>query len=62
DASVRDIFFAGAIRSWKVVIPDFGTVTGPFQITALEFAGDHDGEITFDLALESAGEVSFASA
>src|SRR5690606_34162126 len=62
DASVRDIFFAGSIRAWKVVIPDFGTVSGPFQITALEFAGDHDGEITFDLALESAGEVSFASA
>lgn len=60
DTSVREIFFAGAIRAWQVVIPDFGTVTGPFQITALEFAGDHDGEITFDLALESAGEIAFA--
>lgn len=61
DASVREIFFAGAIRTWQVVIPDFGTVSGAFQITALEFSGDHDGEVGFDLALESAGEISFAA-
>ncbi len=29
DAAVREIFFAGAIRDWQVVIPDFGTVAGP---------------------------------
>ena len=62
DASVREIFFAGAIRDWQVVIPDFGTVAGKFQITALEFSGDHDGEVAFDLALESAGEIAFAAA
>lgn len=62
DESVRSIFFAGSIRNWQVVIPSFGTVSGPFQITALEFAGDHDGEVTFDLALESAGEISFTVA
>lgn len=62
DASVREIFFAGAIRNWQVVIPDFGTVEGKFQITALEFSGDHDGEVTFDLALESAGEIAFTAA
>ncbi|HCX68355.1 phage major tail protein, TP901-1 family [Parvibaculum sp.] len=61
DASLREIFFAGAVRNWQVVIPDFGTVSGPFQITALEFSGDHDGEVGFDLALESAGEISFAA-
>lgn len=61
DASLREIFFAGAVRNWQVVIPDFGTVSGPFQITALEFSGDHDGEVSFDLALESAGEISFVA-
>ena len=34
----------------------------PFQITALEYAGSHDGEVTFEIALESAGAVSFAVA
>lgn len=61
DAAVRQIFFDGAIRNWQVVIPDFGTVQGPFQITALEFSGEHDGEVSFDLALESAGEIAFAA-
>ncbi|EHS52926.1 phage major tail protein, TP901-1 family [Rhizobium sp. PDO1-076] len=60
DALVRASFFAGSILNWQVVIPDFGTVTAPFQVTALEYAGNHDGELTFELALESAGAVSFA--
>ena len=58
DAAIRAIFFGGAIRSWQVVVPDFGTLAGPFQIASLEFAGRHDGEVTFDLALESAGEIT----
>ena len=62
DAAVRQTFFDGAIIDWQVVIPDFGTVTGPFQITALEFAGQHDRELTFDLSLESAGALSFEAA
>lgn len=59
DASVRENFFDGAIAQWQLAIPDFGIVEGPFQITALEYAGAHDGEVTFELALESAGVVSF---
>ncbi|EJW10152.1 Gene Transfer Agent tail protein [Rhodovulum sp. PH10] len=61
DALLREIFFEGAVRTWRVVIPDFGTVTGPFQITSLEFAGEHNGEVTFELALESAGALAFAA-
>lgn len=61
DAAIRSLFFAGTIASWQVVVPDFGTLAGPFQIASLELAGRHDGEVTFDLALESAGQISFAS-
>lgn len=62
DETVRGCFFNSTIRNWQVVIPDFGTVTGPFQITSLEFSGRHDSELTFDLSLESAGEIVFAAA
>lgn len=62
DATVRGYFFNGSIRDWQVVIPDFGTVEGPFQVTALEYAGRHDGEVTFELALESAGALAFTAA
>lgn len=61
DAAVRGLFFDGSIRPWQAVIPDFGTVSGPFQVAALEYAGEHGGEVTFDLALESAGELVFAA-
>lgn len=61
DARVRSAFFSGAILTWQLVIPDFGTVSGPFQVTALEYAGSHDGEVTFELALESAGALTFGA-
>lgn len=62
DALVRQTFFEGAVKTCQIVIPDFGTVAGAFQVAALEFAGEHNGEVTFELALESAGELTFTAA
>ena len=62
DALIRTGFFAGSVSDWQLAIPDFGTVEGPFQVTALEYTGNHDGEVTFDIALESAGALSFTAA
>jgi TP901-1 family phage major tail protein len=62
DATVRDYAFNGTIRAWQVVVPDFGTIEGAFQITSLEFSGRHDAEVTFDISLESAGELTFTAA
>lgn len=61
DALVRQLFFDGAIRDWQVIVPDFGTVAGPFQLTSLEYRGDHAAEVTFDLSLESAGALAFTA-
>ena len=61
DALMRQTFFDGAVKNYQVVIPDFGTVEGPFQITGLEFAGEHNGEVTYELSLESAGALTFAA-
>ena len=62
DARMRSAFFTSEILGWQLVIPDFGALEGPFQITALEYSGNHDGEVTFELALESAGPISFEAA
>ncbi|MEZ5923911.1 MAG: phage major tail protein, TP901-1 family [Hyphomicrobiaceae bacterium] len=62
DETVRGYFFNGTIRRWQIVVPDFGTFDGPFQISAFELAGTHDGEVTFDLTLDSAGELTFIAA
>lgn len=61
DETVRSIFFSGALRNWQVIVPDFGTVSGPFQISALEYGGNHDGEVVYEIAMESAGELTFAA-
>ena len=61
DALLRQTFFDGAVKAYQLVIPDFGTVTGPFQIASFEFAGEHNGEVTYELALESAGALAFAA-
>ena len=61
DETIRSYFFNGTIRRWQAIVPNFGMIDGPFQITALEIAGRHDAEVTFELALESAGELTFAA-
>ncbi|MFZ0844512.1 MAG: phage major tail protein, TP901-1 family [Pseudolabrys sp.] len=59
DTLMRQTFFDGTILNYQIVIPAFGTVQGLFQLTNLEFAGEHNGELTYDMALESAGEMTF---
>ena len=61
DARARQVFFDGEVPRCQVVIPDFGTVEGPFQITSIEYSGSHDGEAVYELALASAGALSFAA-
>lgn len=61
DETVRGYFFNGTIRDWQIVIPDFGTIEGAFQISNLEFAGQYNGELSYELSLESAGVLSFAA-
>ena len=59
DASLRQIFFDSRIVAFQAVIPDFGIVSGPFQVTALEYGGEHNGEVTFEATLESDGALGF---
>ena len=61
DERARQIFFDGETPDFQVVIPGFGTVQGPFQVSGLDYAGNHDGEATYELALASAGPLSFTA-
>ena len=62
DARLRQVFFDGALETYQIVVPGFGTLEGDFQITSLEYRGDHAGEVTFDMALDSAGPLAFTAA
>ena len=55
DAALRRVFFNGTIPPFEIVIPDFGVLSGPFQLASLEYSGQHDGEAAFEISLISAG-------
>lgn len=61
DERARQIFFDGEVPDFQVVIPDFGIVEGPFQITAVEYSGSHNGEATYEMSMASAGELTFTA-
>ena len=61
DALIRSLVFDGDSADFQIVIPDFGRIEGPFQVTGLDYKGEHAGEVTYDLTLESAGALSFTA-
>jgi TP901-1 family phage major tail protein len=61
DALIREVFFSQTAATWRLIVPDFGTLEGPFLVAALEYAGEHEGEASFALSLASAGEVTFGA-
>lgn len=61
DERARQLFFDGEIPGFQVIIPNFGTIQGPFQLTALDYAGSYNGEATYEVALASAGALTFTA-
>ena len=61
DAAIREAFFEQSARTWRLIVPDFGVLEGPFLVAALEYAGEHEGEATYAITLASAGEISFGA-
>ena len=61
DAAIREAFFDQALKTWQLIVPDFGVLQGPFLVSALEYAGDHEGEATFAISLASGGAVAFSA-
>jgi TP901-1 family phage major tail protein len=61
DARMRQIFFDGEMPDFQVIIPDFGTIEGPFQVTGIEYGGTHDGEATYEMSLASGGRLDFVA-
>jgi TP901-1 family phage major tail protein len=62
DEALRAAFFNQTLPNFQIVIPNFGTVTGPFKITSLQYDGPYDGEVKISLSLASAGALTFTGA
>ncbi|MCU0801101.1 MAG: phage major tail protein, TP901-1 family [Rhodobacteraceae bacterium] len=61
DERARAIFFNSEVPDFQVIVPGFGVVEGPFQLTSLEYAGNYNGEATYELSLASAGVLTFTA-
>jgi len=61
DERARAVFFNSEVPDFQVVVPDFGIIEGPFMITAIEYAGSHNGEATYELSMASAGALTFTA-
>tara|TARA_Y100001937_G_scaffold54874_1_gene75610 strand:+ start:246 stop:659 length:414 start_codon:yes stop_codon:yes gene_type:complete len=53
---------SSSFTNYQILIPHLGTYTGAFMISSLEYAGEFNGEVTYSVTLESAGDITFASA
>jgi TP901-1 family phage major tail protein len=59
DALAREAFFAQSAAEYQFIIPGFGTLSGLFIISALSYAGNYQGEASFEMTLQSAGAAEF---
>lgn len=59
ESSLVALKLAGTHRDYQIVVPGLGTFEGAFQISEMEFAGEHNAEVTHSFGLESAGEIAF---
>lgn len=62
EEDVRGYFFAQTLEDYQFIVPDFGTMEGPFQVTSIDYAGEHNGEATYSMTFESAGELAWTAA
>jgi TP901-1 family phage major tail protein len=60
ELALKNTFDASSFSLYQFVIPDFGTYSGSFQLTSLEYSGEYNGEVTYSFTFESSGAISFA--
>lgn len=63
DATQKKMFNAlwnaSAPLKYRITVPALGTFVGLFTVDALDFSGNHDGELGFSAQFDSAGEIAY---
>ena len=62
EEDVRGYFFSQTIVDYQFIVPDFGTIEGAMQTSSIDYAGEHNGEATYSMTFESAGELTWTAA
>ncbi len=61
-AEVHGHVMAGTHPDCEIIVPGHGTYTGKFFISNLSMGGEHNGQVTYTIALQNAGVVTFTAA
>ncbi|RMF08905.1 MAG: phage major tail protein, TP901-1 family [Alphaproteobacteria bacterium] len=59
EMSLQAKILAGSLDNYEVAFESGDSFSGAFQAVSLEYAGDHNGERTYTIRLESSGAVVF---
>lgn len=55
ESTLKDTYANSTHRYYEITVPDFVRIEGLFQVTQLSYAGEYNGEATYNVTLESAG-------
>ena len=61
ETTLEGKFDQASLTNYQFLVPDFGTYTGKFMLTTLEYAGEFNGEVTYSFTFESSGTITFAT-
>ena len=61
ETTLEGKFDSSTLSNYQFLVPDFGTYTGSFMLTTLEYAGEYNGEVTYSFTFESNGAITFAT-
>ena len=60
-AQVNQMVLDSVHATWQIIVPDFGTYEGRFAVSSLDMSGEYNGEVTYDISLDSAGPITFTT-
>ena len=61
ETTLKGKFNVSALTNYQFIVPNFGTFTGKFMLTSLEYAGEYNGEVTYSFTFESSDAITFAT-
>jgi len=61
-AAMRVAAIAKTLDAYTILFESGDDYTGTFQCTSVEQSGEHNGEVTYSVSLESSGVITFTAA
>lgn len=61
DATMRTYWAAKTLRNFRCTVPSFYYFICSMAVTNIEYSGEYNGEVTYSITLESAGDITFTS-